>query len=500
MAHEDDQLTKIAFGISEATASMRADALRLLEADALLHAEWVAGLATNHAAPDSVLRRVFTLDPQSEVWSLLGRRELSLSAAMAAVAHPDPEVRSILVGNSRLPTEVYGALAEDADLTVRRRMILIAHTHGVELPTEVVVRLATSPYGGLRSFAAELVGLPGKNLLLLAEDREPRVRAAAVNSRTWHRLPPAVRAAAEADPDPRVREAFERVTRLVMPPPTTVGAFLAEADEDRRLAAARAAPVDADLAAFLVAHEDPYLRGRAAGNPHVPTPIALRLAADPDPGVRLAVSTRADLTEEQRAAIDYTAPRDRYPVPAWVEEHFDDPDALREIAASHHVMLRRGVTRAPELPADVIERLATDEDYYVRAMLCENDHAPHELLVEMLGDSERWVLLTSRRNFARPGLARFADNPNHRLRYAALRDPHVEPELVERLSRDPNDMVRHHAASHPILPLPRLVELLGVPAQGMARTAARNHALPHDLMHQLLDVAGVEGRAEQRTT
>ncbi|MFI7355906.1 hypothetical protein ACIBTP_18380 [Streptomyces avidinii] len=51
---------------------------------------------------------------------------------------------------------------------------------------------------------------------------------------------------------------------------------------------------------------------------------------------------------------------------------------------------------------------------------------------------------------------------------------------------------RHHAASHPLLPLPRLVELLGATAEGMARTAARNHALPHDLMHRLLDIAGVE--------
>ncbi|MET9608259.1 hypothetical protein ABZZ17_24890 [Streptomyces sp. NPDC006512] len=492
MPQKDDQLTKVACGISKATASKRAAAVLLLEADVILHADWVAGLATNHAAPDSVLRRVFTLDPRSEAWSLLGRRELSPSAARAAVAHPDPEVRSILVGNSRLPTEAYGALAEDADPAVRRRMLRIAEACGVELPKEVVVRLATSPYGGLRSIAAELVGLPERNLLLLAGDRDPRVRAAAINTRTWHRLPPAVRAAAEADPDARVREAFERVARPLMPLPTTVNAFLAEAEEDRRLAAALASPVDADLAAFLATHEDPSLRERAARNPHTPTPLALRLATDPDPHVRLAVSTRADLTEEQRVAIDYTAPQERYSFPAWVEEHFDDPDALREIAGSRHVMLRRGVTRAPELPADVVERLAIDEDYYVRAMLCENDHAPHELLVEMLAGSERWVLLTSRRNFARPGLARFADNPNHRLRYAAMRDPHAEPELVERLSHDPNDMVRHHAASHPLLPLPRLVELLGMTEQGVARTAARNHALPHDLMHQLLDIAGVE--------
>lgn len=77
------------------------------------------------------------------------------------------------------------------------------------------------------------------------------------------------------------------------------------------------------------------------------------------------------------------------------------------------------------------------------------------------------------------------------MRYAALRGPQAAPELVERLSHDPDDMVRHHAARHPLLPLPRLVDMLGVSAQGIARTAARNHALPHDLMHRLLDIAGV---------
>ncbi|MFF3906440.1 hypothetical protein ACFYZJ_10590 [Streptomyces sp. NPDC001848] len=63
----------------------------------------------------------------------------------------------------------------------------------------------------------------------------------------------------------------------------------------------------------------------------------------------------------------------------------------------------------------MIERLAADDDYYVKLMLCEKDHAPHELLVEMLADWDglSWGMLAYRRNFERPGLARFADNPNH---------------------------------------------------------------------------------------
>ncbi|WKX68659.1 hypothetical protein [Streptomyces sp. XD-27] len=136
--------------------------------------------------------------------------------------------------------------------------------------------------------------------------------------------------------------------------------------------------------------------------------------------------------------------------------------------------------------------MAADDDYYVKLMLCENDHAPHELLVAMFADWKglSWGTLAYRRNFARPGLARFADDPNYRLRYAATFDPRAEPELVERLSHDAEDMVRRHAATDPRLPRPRLVELLG--GDGMPRAAARNPALPAELMHQLLDVAGVE--------
>lgn len=99
-------------------------------------------------------------------------------------------------------------------------------------------------------------------------------------------------------------------------------------------------------------------------------------------------------------------------------------------------------------------------------------------------------MLAGRRNFARPGLARYVDNPNYRLRLAALSDPQATPEIVERLSRDPDDIVRRQAAADPRLPHTRLVELLG--SNHMPYTAARNPALPAELMHQLLDIAGVK--------
>ncbi|MGW6820525.1 hypothetical protein [Streptomyces sp. NPDC055005] len=488
---EDDQLTRVAFSASEVADAARPEALRLLDADTALHTEWIAGLAVNSAAPDEVLRRVFTVDPLPDARYWLAYRKLSPHAARAAVAHRDPQVRGILAENPHLPPDELAVLTEDPDPKVRRIALVMACEYAVELPTELTVRLAAAPEARLRYFATGLPGLPSETLLSLAEDPDPRVRAAAIDSWSLPRLRPEVRAAAEADPDPQVRKAVARATHVDVPLPTTVEGFLSETDERRRRDAACTAPLTPALSAFLASHQDDSMRHGAARNPHTPTALALTLATDPDPSVRLAVSLRADVTEEQRAAIDYTVPPGRHPVPAWVEERFDDPDALREIAASSHVLLRRGVTRAPKLPSDVVERLATDDDYFVRLMLCENDRAPHELLVEMFVDWNglSWGSMAYHRNFARPGLARFANDPNHRLRYAALFDSSAEPELVERLSHDEDDMVRRHAAVDPRLPFPRLVELLG--ANGMPRAAAQNPALPTELMHQLLDVAGV---------
>lgn len=467
-----------------------AEAVAALRGDGETPEAWVTGLVFNEKAGDEVLRRVFTVDPFPDARYWLAYHPLPPAAAHASVRHPDPRVRRFLAENPRLPADVLAVLAQDTDARVRRVAVMTACEYGIELPVDLVVRLATGDDARLRYGATGLAGLPDEVLLSLAEDPDPRVRAVAIGPWSWPRLRPEVREAAAADEDPLVREAVAEATRVEAPLPVTVAEFLAESDPDRRGRAARTAPVDADLAAFLVGHEDRAVRHAAAHNPHVPTALALVLGSDTDPAVRLAVSLRADLTEEQRAAIAPTVPAGRQPVPAWVAERFGDPEAMRELAASGHVVLRRAVTCAPWLPPGVVTRLAADDDFFVRLMLCENDHAPHDLLVEMFisWDGLSSGSLVHRRNFARPGLARFADHADPRLRYAALFDPQAGPELVERLSYDPEALVRRRASGDGRLPLRRLAELLDEP--DTARTAARNPSLPVPLMHRMLDLAG----------
>ncbi|MFD7446055.1 hypothetical protein [Streptomyces sp. NPDC059909] len=237
-----------------------------------------------------------------------------------------------------------------------------------------------------------------------------------------------------------------------------------------------------------------YWPAALAGNPTLPAGLVKRLATDADPKVRLHVSARPELPEEQRAAIDWTVgPEDRLGTLDWVWEAREVPDVLRRCATSAHVWLRRSAAVCPGLPADMVELLAGDEDFAVRLLLAEyHPEPPAELLLDLyLHGTHRAVgMLVTRPAFPTTGLApRFADAPDPRARALALRDPDATAELVDRLSHDPENEVRAAAARDPRLPVPRIRELLAEP--GTAYSAAANPALPVADMLGLLERAGV---------
>ncbi|WP_331727793.1 hypothetical protein [Streptomyces sp. NBC_00158] len=147
-----------------------------------------------------------------------------------------------------------------------------------------------------------------------------------------------------------------------------------------------------------------------------------------------------------------------------------------------------GARAQPHLAPGVVALLAADEDEWVRRTSAEScEDAPHELLVGLYAKvrDRYWPGYRNHRNFARPGLARFADDPNPRLRHAALDDPEAGPELVLRLADDPE--VGGWAVRDPRLPSDELLQRLTLPAHAAA--AAGNPALPVAVMHHLLDLA-----------
>jgi hypothetical protein len=252
-------------------------------------------------------------------------------------------------------------------------------------------------------------------------------------------------------------------------------------------------PLTETEALALVTSPDRLVRAHAAWDERVPQDVALTLADDPEPQVRLYLSMREDLSEDQRSAIAYVVPHGYHQVPGWLTGLMKNPQAIAEYARSSHVLIRRSVAMAKHLPPEAVALLAQDEDFFVKLTLADRClDAPHELIIEMFScwHGLRWSALRYRPNFVRNGMAAdFAVHSNARLRWAALDDPEASPELVEALSHDPSGTVYPWAISDPRLPTARLQEALG--DGRTALSAARNSRLPDTVMHQLLDYAGV---------
>ncbi|MFF4344462.1 hypothetical protein ACFY00_31625 [Kitasatospora sp. NPDC001540] len=444
---------------------------------------WRGGLAANPGAPAEVLERLLA-DGAEPGW-LARRAELPAPVVEAALRHPQWQVRAALAERPGLSAQALAVLAGDRERRVRRAAASAAHR--VALPPAVLAALAADRDPDTRRRVPGCAGLPPELLVRLAQDGSALVRAAAVRAESWPLLPPTVRTGLRADRDPAVRAAVRRALRVERELPVTLAGYIAESDPARRERTAASAAVERALGEWLVLDDDPRIRAAVAGNPRLPTDLALTLAADPHEAVRLAVSLRADLTEAQRATVAYRLP-DVPPALPWVAERADDPAELLRLAGSAHPLVRCAVASLERLPGEVVAVLAADRELTVRLALAEHcADAPGELLravyEQLLGPAS----LVADPRFAAPGLARWADRAEPALRLAALRDPELEPGVLAALAADGDPVVARAAAGDPRLPLRALLGALEPDAQPEA--AAANPALPVPFMHRLLELS-----------
>ncbi|MFG2819060.1 hypothetical protein ACGFX4_06475 [Kitasatospora sp. NPDC048365] len=425
--------------------------------------DWLCGLADNPALPGSVLKRLLEFDELPTTTSWLDRRPLDIEATGIAVSARQTEYRLDAVSNPTADVDVLARLAHDPVPRVRYVYAALLTDFGRRIPEGVAETLAADPTPGVRRMTADCPQVPLAVRERLAADEHPDVRAVALTPVLWEVLPPAARERLLDDPSPRVREKAAELSR----PPEQPAAL---------------------TAAERVAHPDRWTRQAAAADPDVPRALAVRLAGDPENGVRLALSMREDLSEEERLAIPCEVVAHELQQPTWIAERATDPEAALRIAGSAHVGLRRVLARQPRLPDAVVARLAADPDPWVRNTLCHFcEDAPHELLLEEYAAARdrHWLALRAHRNFARPGLARFADDPDPRLRHLALADPQADRLLLLRLADDP--AVAGRAIGDPRFPVDELLRRLARPES--ARAAARNPVLPQATMHRLVDLA-----------
>ncbi|MFK4108416.1 PE-PGRS family protein [Streptomyces sp. NPDC002176] len=460
--------------------------LRRKTAPVRLRGAWREGLAANPAAPAAVLRRLTDIGPEDRLPSRLKYRELPEDVIEAWIAHPEWTVRAELAERP-LDAEQYAALFRDPD--PRHRWVLLTSVvyQDPVFTEETFAQLATDPSPRVRAELVSHRDLPVRHLTALAADPDPGVRQE-VASRAWTRLTPPARTALLADPDTAVR--CEALLLHHGSAPLPAAGFAALPGDAHRERAAHTCVLTRVLAEELAHATETALRGAVAQNPHLDADLVALLGQDPEPAVRWWVYVRPELTESERSrvAVEFD-PTNHFRPLEWVRDLHDDEEAMRRCATSAHVALRRSAAAAKNLPPDVVDLLAHDEDWLVRLFLAEHcAQAPAEVLLEMVRTWNGYsaARMTEHPNFPRQGLLRFADDPDPRTRGLALLDPEATPELVERFSRDADASVRRSALDNERLSVASVIRLLDDPRSSIREAAAADPRLPTRVLTALL--------------
>ncbi|MFD7408404.1 Mucin-2 [Streptomyces sp. NPDC059866] len=363
------------------------------------------GVAANPALPTPLLLRLIAFDGggHGPPFQALHRPGLPEPAVAAVLTHPVLNARVQFATSGQADAEQRARLADDPSPKVRAAVANgpeWTHNHRTKvrpLPDAVCGRLLEDPEPSVRSALLHSRHLAPSFLASLVRHPEPAARHAAL--RVWDELTPDGRTTLLDDPDPEVRRSAAlcacphdaRLTAALLRDPAALPEALSQGVLNR-----------ADAERFLA--EGVHLV-ELAGNPSLPADLGDRLAVDPDERVRLAVSLRPELTEAQRAAIDFTvAPHSRDDVD-WVAAGIADQDVLHQAATSAHPLLRRAAARSPHLPPDLLRLLAADTDVVVRTHLAvHHPDTPEEVLMSVyarLGGTFSAWMATGHRRFAR---------------------------------------------------------------------------------------------------
>ncbi|MFG3604817.1 hypothetical protein [Micromonospora chersina] len=489
------------------------------------------GLAGNPAAPLDVLLRLLDNHPEAVPAAFRRRADLPPAVVAAATRHPSARVRGALAANPHVDPairlrllddpdhRVFGLVREDPDLELpdrpfmpyldrlvdqfRRDLMAPAELRGEVIEVGIrdrravrVVATHTEPL--VRAAAVELLGGVNETSReqlrqALLHDHVPEVRAA-----TAHFYAERERVQEPADLPVNGYAYRGMLSKLRLSPALVEHVLAAEDGRDGVDAMASNPTLPPEVVEALFNHPSADVRRSLAQRDDLTGSQLARLAADPDASVRTAISIHPALTEQERAAIDIdvtTAPWDRRIDLCWHTRSTSLPQPLPPLAESVRLatsvnpLLRRRAAVDPRLPADVVTALSDDPDPGVRALLAQHHSAaPPDLLLQVFREykhcrCDRGRLLALP-NFPTTALAQFADDQDPAVRQLVARDPQADPELVDRLTHDPDAAVRHAMAACPQLPVDRIVELLD--HAELAESAAANPSLPVHVMREQL--------------
>lgn len=428
----------------------------------------LSGLGRNPGAPDELLVRLAAF-PAGRHGIAARRGRLADDVVEALLTHGGAEA-AVRLDHARVSPEMRARIAGHPDPAVRHaRTDFAQEMLELQIPIDVVETDLDSP--DPRRRAAAVRAFPERSAEVqerLLADPDSAVRAAAT---AQHRpgVPAAWRERCLADPFTRVNAARhvpltaaqaieligsgESQTRRAVAgnphlPAEVVPLLLAVEDPVVRVAVAYSRHVDPETRDRLlaqVADQDAAgsIDARVAlhwgsGRPEwlLDAPLEERLTYLDCPHVvfRAVLADSRDLPEDAWKRLD------------------DDAD----------LGVRRAAAGRPDTPAEVLERLVRDggELFHQRPLLIEHPNFPRERLRAFADDPDPRIQRVALEDPELPAevLERLAETPGLRRRIAA--HPTVTAGLLDRLLTDPDPYVVDEAAANPRLELSRMEQLL----------------------------------------
>jgi hypothetical protein len=389
--------------------------------------------------------------------------------ARTLAADPAAERRLQLAACPGLPPDVRETLASDPDVRV------VAEVASRATP-EMAARLANHPYADVRRALAGNEAAP------------PAVLAALI---TGDGLSPARWClGSDGDAESAVGEldAEDVQLRAVQNPATPPAAVAGFADHPSlllrwQLAARRDLP--AETYERLAASPEPGVRATLAGNPAIGAELIRGLAADPGYDVQRSVAHHPDVPLEVVVALAAATRIGPTLLPRIATASRPE---IERLAASPDPVVRMLLAARRDLPAEIRDALAADPDAKVAKSIAPHPGLSEARLRAMVDrHGVRVVAAVAANPDAPPAL--LADLARHRppVRKALLeiaRHPRATAPVLHACLSD--ERARRVAAGHPALPPQTIVDLLADDDWQVVEAAAANPALPPAAMSTLL--------------
>lgn len=131
-----------------------------------------------------------------------------------------------------------------------------------------------------------------------------------------------------------------------------------------------------------------------------------------------------------------------------------DVEKIREWASSPDTSTRKKAALDPDVPPEVLEQLAEDGEWWIRACVCRNENTPASVLKQLSKDPRPDVRSWASTNEQTPhdALERLAEKGTYYTLLMLAGNEAAPPRVVKRLVSDPNNDVRDTASEHPNLP------------------------------------------------